>query len=84
MAKNGNSFEQLIHPPLGCSRLPHRPEPRGHAVRQNSRQCLHQQVAGGYVNQRDRFHTYNDGHHFFSSFRGPKFQKIAGISTPVL
>jgi hypothetical protein len=48
---------------------------RGDAVRQNSRQCLHQQVAGGYVNQRDRFHTHNDSHHFFSSFRGDEISE---------
>jgi hypothetical protein len=82
MATNGNSFEQLIHLPLGCPRLHHRPvvvrsvEAASDAFISKSLEAMLITVVA--------FIIRTISHHIFSSFRETTFQKIGGLAAPVL
>jgi hypothetical protein len=84
MATNGNSFEQLIHRPLGCPRLHHRAGTRGRAVAEAVSDAFVSKSLEAMLITVVAFIIRTISHHIFSSFRETTFQKIGGLPAPVL
>ena len=81
---NGNSFEQLIHRPLGCPRLHHRPERVVVRSAEAASDAFISKSLEAMLITVVAFIIRTISHHIFSSFRETTFQKIGGLPAPVL